>query len=296
MSGRLITDTLEKNMKNNKILTYQQIEEIYYYLINHYKLEYYLTNILFTKGYSEDGKYTTAEYMYAQKIIKVYKKGLKMLSKVASYEYTLRDKCYKSVFINEMIIKVLIHELKHASHIKHLFESKNYDLEFEILKSTYLDEFVYNDFNLPYLKDYYGTDIEEYYGKDYPLFQQQLNRFMEKLYDFYYYLDPAEINAEYEAIKEIIFINEYLNPDLNIIWKDMLFEMIRDKYIVQKNHVTCTFENFIDKRNKILTLDKFEYTKEGVRSLSFDKRLSYGLPITKREYKSMKEHIMSLHL
>ena len=71
-------------------------------------------------------------------IIKVYKKGLKMLSKVASYEYTLRDKCYKSVFINEMIIKVLIHELKHAGHIKHLFESKNYDLEFEILRERRL--------------------------------------------------------------------------------------------------------------------------------------------------------------
>ena len=71
MSGRLITDTLEKNMKNNKILTYQQIEEIYYYLVNHYKLEYYLTNILFTKGYSEDGQYTTAEYMYAQKLIHI---------------------------------------------------------------------------------------------------------------------------------------------------------------------------------------------------------------------------------
>ena len=296
MSGKLVTDILEKNMKNNKILTYQQIEEIYYYLINHYKLEYYLTNILFVKGYLKSDIYVAAEYMFAQKIIKVYKKGLKKLSKVVSHEYTLRDKSYKSVFINEMIIKVLIHELMHTGHFKRLFESKNYDFEFEVLRSSYTSNFIYNKFDLPYLKDYYGTDIEEYYGKDYPLFQQQLNRFMEKLYDFYYYLDPAEINAEYEAIKEIIFINEYLNPDLNIIWKDMLFEMIRDKYIVQKNHVTCTFKNFIDKRNKILTLDKFEYTKDDVRSLSFDKRLSYGLPITKREYKSMEEHIMSLHL
>ena len=64
MSGRLITDTLEKNMKNNKILTYQQIEEIYYYLVNHYKLEYYLTNILFTKGYSEDGQYSMLKNLF----------------------------------------------------------------------------------------------------------------------------------------------------------------------------------------------------------------------------------------
>ena len=37
MSGKLVTNILEKNRENNKILTYQQIEEIYYYLVNHYK-------------------------------------------------------------------------------------------------------------------------------------------------------------------------------------------------------------------------------------------------------------------
>lgn len=298
MSEKIVTNILENNHEKKRYLSRKQIATIFEYLISHYDISKYMKEIYFANIYYKKNPDTVAQYDLSTKSILMYEKGLNTYRKIITNDFTYEDKTYKKLFVNEAILQILIHELIHVRQIKYLFEKKDYDIEYEILRSSNTSYFIDNDFQLPYLEEYFGTSVKKYYGKDFRTLKKQVDK-LDDMYnrsDSFYDNDPSEINAEYESFKEIIYLNEYINPALNEDWKDLLFLQTEAHYTCRKSRVICPFERFIRKRNRILTLDSFDFDKYDYFSLPLDKRLSYGLPISRIEYKEMEEYIKSIHL
>ena len=298
MSEKIVTNILENNHEKKRYLSRKQIATIFEYLISHYDISKYMKEIYFANIYYKKNPDTVAQYDLSTKSILMYEKGLNTYRKIIANDFTYEDKTYKKLFVNEAILQILIHELIHVRQIKYLFEKKDYDIEYEILRSSNTSYFIDNDFQLPYLEEYFGTSVKKYYGKDFRTLKKQVDK-LDDMYnrsDSFYDNDPSEINAEYESFKEIIYLNEYINPALNEDWKDLLFLQTEAHYTCRKSRVICPFERFIRKRNRILTLDSFDFDKYDYFSLPLDKRLSYGLPISRIEYKEMEEYIKSIHL
>ena len=294
MAGKLVTEILKYNRDKDCYINKRQLSEIFYYLIKYYEIEEYVKHLYFSNRSVPKNKAVTSDLLFADKSIIMYERTLELYKKVLAGNYTLDDYSYKKVFINEGIIQILIHELMHVLHMKYLYVIKDYNLEYEVLKSSYIYLFIGNIDNLPYLEEYYGTSVKKYFGPNYKEFMKQLKRF-DKKYPSIYNYDPSEINAEYESFKEIIFINEYLNPNLNTDWKEMLYSQTKAHYVPSKKGVICPFEKYIKKKNRIFPLDRFDLHSLESEQLPLDTRLSYGLPITMVEYNEMKDHIMSLH-
>ncbi len=291
MTKHLITDILVNSYNRNRYVSSAELVKLFYYLRDIYQLKNYTKTIAFADNrilYAS--KDVSAQYIMEAKLVILFEKSLTKYRNMISSDYTLDDKRYKKTFVNEAIIQILIHELIHASQIKYLFESSKYDTKFEVLKSSYIADFIANDFNLEYLEKYYKSSIKNYYGRNYRNFKKQVSKF-DDYSALLYEIDPTEINAEYESIKEIIHINDYLNPNLNIDWKDILFLKTEALYIPRKHSVISPFERFIKKRNEIIPLDKIDIESLDCMSLPLDKRLSLGLPINKTEYKELEEFI-----
>lgn len=295
MSNEPITNILVSNFSEDRPLTESQIQGIFYYLTDHYALKKYLEKICFKKGCSQVGKAASAEYIIPDRIVYIYRESMAQETRTRERDCTLREKRYRKVFINEVIIQILIHEIIHGKHIKTLFESDNYDLEYEVLRGAYYYNFISNVFKLPYLDRYYGTRIEEYYGNRLRKLKKQAVSLDGYLYGSWKD-DPSEINAEYEWFKEIIYLNEYINPRLNKNWKTLLYSKTKERYTQKQDRIVSPFERYNKHRNKIVTLDRFYLKNYDIFNLPLDKRLSYGLPISITEYKEMEEYIMSLHL
>ena len=297
MERNLVIEILEYNRDKDIFLTNDQIEELFLHLIEHYEVEEYVNNLSFVDEYPNHKLSVNAEYDFINKNISIFERNIKNTRRITLQgEYTLEDKTYKKVFANEVVLQILIHEIIHAMHIKLLFESKDYDLEFEILRSAYVDEFIRNPFKLAYLKDYYGTSIESYFGSEYYNFKKQLKTYDKRYFNVFYEIDPSELSAEYLSYKEIIYLNELLNPDLNKDWKDLLYLNTQAIYTPIEKRVISPFEKFITKRDNILTLDRFDTSRLKTEKLPYDTRLCYGLPISKKEFNDIEKHIMSLHL
>lgn len=311
MASNLLKEILEYDRDKNKFLTRSQLEEILFYLAEKYGIEEYVKTICFVKGSHYKNKDIVAAYEHPTKTVYIFESCIKVYRRVMSSEYTLEDKSLKKVFLNEAIIQVLMHELSHTSHLKYLYEQTDYDLKFEILRYSYFYEFVSNCLKLPYLKRYYGSSLKTHFGLNY----DQLIRELKAYYEVYHryndeksskkydknklplqFIDPTEINAEYESFRQIIYLNEILNPELNKDWKELLFLKTQGLYIPTKSRVISPFEIFVKKRDSIITLDRFDITRLKEEELPLDMRLSFGLPISKKEFNGIEDHIMSLHL
>ena len=295
MCGKFVTETLLNNRKRDRFLNQRQIAEIFYYLVNEYGLKNYISVISFAEMHPSADQEVTAEYIIDEKRIMVYEKAMRKYRTIVANDYTLGDKSYKKLFINEAIIQILIHELIHVSQIKFLFGSEDYNYEYEIMRNSYIGNFIDNNLQLPYLEKYYGGRVKDYYQPHYREFKRQIARLV-KVMPYLHEYDPAENNAEYEATKEIIYLNEYINPKLNEDWKDMLHTRTENLYRFHKGRIISPFEIYRNRVNKILTLDQLELDKDAIQKMSLDKRLSLGLPISKVEYREMKDYINSLHL
>ena len=93
----------------------------------------------------------------------------------------------------------------------------------------------------------------------------------------------------------MIRISKYFDIELSYMWEGVLLSIIKPQYTPSTRRVISPYERFIKVRNRILTLDEINWRELDLFQLPLDKRLSYGLPITRIEYKEMEGYIRSIH-
>lgn len=237
------------------IFTFRQITELLYNNIDidvKFKLEENnIENVL--AYYNNDSSDIIINYQktlnYIFNIIK---------SEIESINYENKE---KFMIYNYMILKIFLHEIEH--HIQYN-KIKNNDLDSEILSLNYK----YNFSLKKYPKEY---DIINKYKKINKIFKSNLNL---------YYCIPNERDSEIFAYNNILDCNEYIY--IKKVFK--YFEKEKLKLFLNGYNSNNPYENYPFK--KILSIyesilkEKYYFNFK----LYNDKKVEYGLPLTKEEY------------
>ena len=288
-----IAHIIAKDTNAKQAISHKSLTEIFYMTTNNEELKKYIKFLVFTETCDFKGT-TTASYYIPEKIVFIYNEGINKYKKEMKKAVNLYGGDLY-LFLNESIVEVLLHEIEHVKQMKYLSESTIYDTKYEILRASNPYNFNKNYLHMPYLERYYGGSLAEHFGSKYNKFKKQINKVdykYEKLYDF----DPSEINAEYQAMKSIIAINDCL-PSSNRIrkaWLKLVTNFISNLYLDKKDELICPLKSYLKKRNKILTLDKVRM-RDLNTNLPLDERISFGMPIKGKEYDTLdtyfKKHL-----
>jgi hypothetical protein len=243
-------------------------KEIIKSLIIYNELEDYIKDITFkdTNDYSMAYSYFDKSIIVNYNFINKKERNFQVYYKI----FGLHDDHYIS---NIDIIYTLIHEVMHAKQYKFLDTSNDAFLK-EILRKSLTAVNVTKDN------------------------REEMLRYDEasKKASIYLY-DPAEINADAEAIKQTILIIKKMDLPNKQKYISMYETMLKTNAIVNyKKHlfgVTSPIEVFFKRRSKYIK-DDYKLNKKEIYKYSFDERLSYGLCITKWEYVNLDKEIKSI--
>ena len=276
---------LEKNTKAGKFISPKHITEIFYLVREKEDLRRYVNFLMFVDKFNakED---STAMFSIKDKTIIFSKEALHRFCKemVAGSKLKGLD---LSLFRDESSIFILLHELEHVKQTKYLVESTEYDIKYELLKMATLYIYVYEMSTLygdDHIINYYGATLENYYGKDYKRFLRQVDK-LDKKFNLLYDFDPAEINADFNAIDTICSFNQ--SDALRKEWMKTFITYVRDYYSDNRGNLVAPLKEYVKKRNKIVTLDKIELEDYEDYSLPLKLRFSFGMPIKKKECHSI---------
>ena len=276
---------IERNTRANKVISPKHITEVFYLVREKEDLRRYVNFLLFVDKFNvkED---STAMFSVQDKAIIVSKAALQTFRNemVAGSKLKGLD---LSLFKDECSIFILLHELEHVKQVKYLVESTEYDKKYELLKMATLYNYIHDMRNLygdEYIINYYGATLENYYGKDYKKFIGQVAK-LDKKFNLLYDFDPSEINADYNAIDTICSFNQ--NDKLRREWMKTFITYVRDYYSDSNGNLVSPLREYIKRRNKLVTLDEIRIEDYIDYSLPLEERLSFGMPIRKKECHSI---------
>jgi hypothetical protein len=265
-----ISFVLNRYNKEHKLLDQVGCEELVKSLILYNDLSNYIHDV---KIVPSNNVFANMSYSYFNKTINItpdFIKGIKRQSKKTLDFFKIHDEI---VSTNIDILHALLHEVMHAKQYKILDTSDDELLKTILLKSlaaaTY-EESEDKDKALEFAKVSTNTNI--------------------------YQLMPSELNAEIEAYKQTKEIINHLYLDHKYKYYNMYDLSIKllEIHTYEKGFfgIKSPVEKFIKLRNKYLK-DEILLSKKDIFKYDLKTRLSYGLPITKREYADLQSEITS---
>ncbi len=278
---------LERNTKANKVISPKHLTEVFYLVVEKENLRRYVNFLMFVDKFNSKEDSTAMFSVQDRTIImnkqlmETFRKGMGDGSKFKGLDLSL--------FLDECLVYLLLHELEHVKQTKYLVESTDHDYKYELLRMSNIYNYIHDMRTLygdEHITSYYGKPIEEYYGEDYKKFVGQvaaLDRSFKRVYDF----DPSEIEAEYRAIDAVCSFDQSVK--LKKEWIRIFTNYVEDYYTDKHNHLVFPLAEYIKRRNKILTLDKVRIEDFEDYSIPLESRLSFGMPIKKKEFYSIED-------
>ncbi len=273
-----INELVLEYVKNNKLVNQIYIDK----LVSLFKKEYHLEKYLKKAIIVTDDVYNpndSAGYSFILKKITIHLNCFlnEILNMAKLFNLNANDIIY---LIYTYFNKIVFHEIAHSYQLLEIKEGNNFDSK--ILKASFKFTTKLEYFNL-FLPD----KIRELSSSLTNKYNQYIRRV--NIYYSYYSCAPEERLAEYFANDLTLTLIKKLKEKIEINKLDNMYQ-----YILLKN--------LLEGYNKNLNPTYFYLNKLGekielpsIYDMSLDRRLKYGLEITKKEYGSLKRLKSSMY-
>lgn len=279
---------------SGKLVDLKFIDKIVDIVVTNRGLSHYVRNIKLTdKLDKDDYKVACAGYNSLNNNILVDYESVRIVLDNLTYYDCLFEGIEPIMFKNLTITQILLHELEHAYQSKQADDKFDNSIEAKLIRaSLVLEQVIKNPKLLTRLLD---EKVNEQEFIIYILHNREL-------YKKYYKMNPTERLAQIKSFKSIVKsiepIKKYI-PNLYEFNNASLWEEMIKGYQESWSEGSCPTQVYLNATRQSDMWSGFDFYSQSTDSLiknvskhySLEKRLSFGLPVTNREYSSIEDYL-----